>query len=50
MSAPVCNDEFDVPDGSYFMSNIQVYFEYIKQLTENSQIQIYAYQRDYKEN
>ena len=29
MSAPAWNDEFDLPDGSYSISDIQDYFEYI---------------------
>ena len=29
MSAPSQNDEFDLPDGSYSISDIQDYFEYI---------------------
>ena len=29
MSAPTCNEEFELPDGSYSISNIQDYFEYI---------------------
>ena len=29
MSAPTWNDEFELPDGSYSVSNIQDYFEYI---------------------
>ena len=29
ISAPTWNDAFDSPDGSYFVSNIQDYFEYI---------------------
>ena len=28
-SAPTWNDEFQLPDGSYSVSNIQDYFEYI---------------------
>ena len=39
ISAPIWNDEFDLPDGSYSISDIQDYFEYIikkhKALTEN---------------
>ena len=45
MSAPTSNDEFDVPDGSYSISDIQDYFEFtIKKhetLTENPPIQAY---------
>ena len=29
MSAPTWNEEFELPDGSYFVSDIQDYFEYI---------------------
>ena len=29
MSAPTWNDKFKLPDGSYFVSVIQDYFEYI---------------------
>ena len=29
ISAPAWNDEFDLPDGSYSVSGIQDYFEYI---------------------
>ena len=29
MSAPTWNDKFELPDGSYSVSNIQDYFEYI---------------------
>ena len=36
MSAPTWNDEFKLPDGSYLISNIQDYFEYIlKKHVEN---------------
>ena len=44
-SAPTWNDEFDLPDGSYSISDIQDYFEFIikkyEALTENPPIQIY---------
>ena len=44
-SAPTWNDEFDFPDGSYSISDIQDYFEFIikkhKTLAENSPIKIY---------
>ena len=43
--APTWNDEFDLPDGSYSISDIQDYFEYIikkhEAIPENSPIQIY---------
>ena len=29
ISAPTWNEEFEWPDGSYFISDIQDYFEYI---------------------
>ena len=29
ISAPTWNDEFDLPDGSYLISGIQYYFEFI---------------------
>ena len=29
ISAPTWNDQFELPDGSYSISNIQHYFEYI---------------------
>ena len=45
ISAPTWNDEFDLPDGSYSISDIQDYFEFIikkdETLTENPSIQIY---------
>ena len=43
--APIWNDEFDLPDGSYSISDTQDYFEFIikkhEALTENAPIQIY---------
>ena len=45
ISAPTWNDTFNLPDGSYSISNIQDYFEFIikkhETLTENPPIQIY---------
>ena len=45
ISAPSWYDEFDLPDGSYSISDIQDYFELIikkhETLTENPPIQIY---------
>ena len=42
--APTWNDTFDLPDGSYSVSDIQDYFEFIikkhEALTENPPIQI----------
>ena len=44
-SAPTWDDTFDLPDGSYSISDIQDYFEFIikkyEALTENPPIQIY---------
>ena len=46
ISAPTQNDEFDLPDGSYSVSNIQDYFEYILKRHEEDidkpSIQIYV--------
>ena len=33
ISAPTWNDEFELPDGSYLISDIQDYFEYILKKT-----------------
>ena len=45
ISAPTLNDEFDFPDGSYSISDIQDYFEFIvkkhETLAENPPLQIY---------
>ena len=45
ISAPTWNDGFDLPDGSYSISDIQDYFEFIikkhETLVENPPIQIY---------
>ena len=45
ISVPTWNDTFDLPDGSYSISDIQDYFEFIikkhETLTENPPIQIY---------
>ena len=45
ISAPTWNDEFDLPDGSYSISDIQDYFEFIikkhETLAENPPIKIY---------
>ena len=44
ISAPTWNDEFDLPDGSYSISEIQDYFEYIikkhETIADNPPIQI----------
>ena len=37
ISAPTWNEEFELPDGSYFVSDIQDYFEFIlKRMGKNS--------------
>ena len=45
ISAPTWNDTFDLPDGSYSISDIQDYFEFVikkhETLTENPPIRIY---------
>ena len=45
LSAPTWNDEFNLPDSSYSVSDIQDYFEYVGKKYEtvayNSPIQIY---------
>ena len=46
ISAPTCNETFDLPDGSYNISEIQDYIEYIikkhETVGENAPILIYA--------
>ena len=46
ISAPTWNDEFELPDGSYSVSDIQDYFKYVsKKYGENTNkpsIQIYV--------
>ena len=46
ISAPTWNEEFELPDGSYFISDIQDYFEYIfkkyGEKTVNPSIKIYV--------
>ena len=46
ISAPTWNETFDLPDGSYNISEIQVYIEYIikkhETIGENAPILIYA--------
>ena len=46
ISAPTWNDEFNLPDGSYFVSDIQDYFEYIikklETIADNPSVQIYV--------
>ena len=45
ISAPTWNDEFNLPDGSYSVSNIQDYFECIikkhETIADNPPVQIY---------
>ena len=47
ISAPTWNEEFGLPDGSYFISDIQGYFEYIlkkhRRKTYNLSIKIYIH-------
>ena len=47
ISAPSWNDTFNLSDGSYAISDIKHYFEFIikkhETLTENPQIQIYPH-------
>ena len=44
ISAPTWNDKFDLPDGSYLISDIQDYFDFIirkhETLSENPPVQI----------
>ena len=46
ISAPIWNDEFNFPDGSYSVSDIQDYFEYIiekhETIANNPTVQIYV--------
>ena len=46
ISAPTWNDEFNLPNGSYSVSDIQDYFEYIikkqETITDNPPVQIYV--------
>ena len=46
ISAPTWNEEFELPDGSYSVSDIQDYFKYIlkkhKIVTDNPSIRIYV--------
>ena len=34
MSAPTWNEQFELPDGSYYVSDIQDYFEHILKNTK----------------
>ena len=44
--APTWNDTFDLPDGSFYVSDIQYYFEYIIKkhgtIADNPPVQIYV--------
>ena len=46
ISAPTLNDTFDLPDGSYSISDIQDYFKYIikkhETIANDSPVQIYV--------
>ena len=46
ISAPTQNDKFELPDGSYCVSNIQDYFEYILKKhgenTDKPSVQVYV--------
>ena len=46
ISAPTWNDEYDLPDGSYSVSDMQDYFEYIIEkdgtIADNPPVQIYV--------
>ena len=46
ISAPTWNEEFELPDGSYSISDIQDYFEYIlkkhSEIVDNPPIRIYV--------
>ena len=46
INAPTWNDEFNLPNGSYYVSDIQDYFEYIikkhETIADNPPIQIYV--------
>ena len=46
ISAWTCNDKFELPDGSYSVSNVQDYFDCIikkqETVTENPPIKIYV--------
>ena len=43
ISAPTWNDEFDLPEGSYSVSDIQDYFEYVIENMMNLQQIILPY-------
>ena len=50
--APTQNDEFDLPDGSYVISDIQDYFKYIikkhETIADNPSMQIYVNKFKYR--
>ena len=50
ISAPTWNDKFELPDGSYSVSNIQDYFEYILKKhgenTDKPSVQIYVHKTE----
>ena len=50
ISAPTWNEEFELHDGSYSVSDMQDYFEYTikkhKKITDNSPIRIYVNKRE----
>ena len=49
ISAPTWNDEFNLPDGSYYVSDIQDYSGYIikknETIADNPPVQIYVNKR-----
>ena len=51
-SAPTWNDKFELPDGSYSVSDIQEYFEYVLKMhgenIDNPSVKIYIYIYIYK--
>ena len=52
ISAPTCNDTFDLSDGSYSIDDIQDYFEFIikKHETSNDNLPIEIYPNKMKNN
>ena len=42
ISAPTLNEDFELPDGSYNVSDIQDYFEYKKSMEKNTPIRIFS--------
>ena len=51
-SAPTWNDKFELPDGSYSVSDIQEYFEYVLKMhgenIDNPSVKIYIYKWERK--